>query len=331
MYDLEPERVRKFLRREDPEKAAIQLPSGLRSRLKEVRSVYDEEGVEALFLGGSCFGSCDLADDTAEEAGCDVLVHYGHADMGIPTSLPVLYIEARVEIEPFDALEGNLHELKGSRWGLTTTVQHIDLLKGTKEFLGERGVEALIGEPGPRSRYPGQILGCDWGSARSIADEVDGFIYIGTGRFHPLGISLATDKRVATVNPVSDEFEVMEPKSEDFIRRRLAMLARSEDVENFGVLVSTKPGQERLDLAESLADKLNRQGYESFVIVCDDIEPLKLNDYRLGALVNTACPRIPIDDSDLYDCPVLTPFEARVLLGEEGCEEYHLDEIGVNF
>ena len=48
----------------------------------------------------------------------------------------------------------------------------------------------------------------------------------------------------------------------------------------------------------------------------------------VDAFVNTACPRIAIDDSVKYAKPLLTPFELEVILGEKQWEEgYQFDEI----
>lgn len=41
----------------------------------------------------------------------------------------------------------------------------------------------------------------------------------------------------------------------------------------------------------------------------------------------TACPRIAIDDSQVYDRPLLNPSELEIALGEREWEDYVLDEI----
>ena len=50
--------------------------------------------------------------------------------------------------------------------------------------------------------------------------------------------------------------------------------------------------------------------------------------YPVDAFVNTACPRIAIDDSVRYAKPLITPFELEVALGEKKWElGYKFDEI----
>lgn len=331
MYDFEPETVIEFLKERKIDKVAVQLPSGLRPYLKEIKPVFRDEDVETFFLATSCYGACDLADKQAEELGCDALIHYGHSDMGAPTSLPTLYVETQIEAEPFEALEKALPELKDFKWGLTTTIQHMDYLDEVKDFLEKNDIPTTIGESGSRSSYPGQILGCDWGSAKSVMDEVDGFLYLGTGEFHPKGIALATGKTVISINPVENSCEAFDLDMEDFLQKRAAVIEQAKSAESFGVLVSTKIGQNRLDLAEELKSKLLGEGYDSYILITDEVTPEIMYDYRFGAYVNTACPRLPIDDAERYDSPILTPFEAKVLLGEQDWDPYQLDEIGINF
>jgi 2-(3-amino-3-carboxypropyl)histidine synthase len=327
MYDFEPEKVKRFLKRHRVRRAAIQLPPGLREHLPEIRAPFDEAGIETLVLGDSCHGACDLADAKAERLGCGVLVHYGHADMGLKTSLPTLYVEARMTADPIEAIRAAAPRLKFKRLGLVTTVQHIGFLLKAVKSLRSLGIKPLIGKPGPRAKYDGQVLGCDWGSARSISGKVDGFLYIGTGKFHPLGVSLATGKEVVTVNPVTGGCEKLTPGFEDFLRRRRAAISRAAACDEFGIVVSVKLGQARFKLAAGLINAFKRAGLTAHMIALDEIAPEKLDDFKLGALVCAACPRLPIDDAERFSQPILTPFEARVMLGKASLEPYQLDEV----
>jgi 2-(3-amino-3-carboxypropyl)histidine synthase len=327
VYDFESGKVEEFLKRRKVKRAAVQLPAGLKGRLREITSVFEKAGVEALILADSCYGACDLADKKAKQLGCDALIHCGHADMGLPVCLPTLFVEARMTVDPTKAIERALPELKG-RWGLASTVQHIGHLERTKELLKKNGVEAIIGGPGPRVKYPGQVLGCDWGCVKSVAGDVDGFLYLGTGRFHPLGIALATRKDVVAVNPIAEGWKKLSPKLDDFVRRRKAMIARASVCEKFGVVTSIKPGQRRFKLMEDLVRGLRSSGVSAEPIVADEIVPEKLSEFQMEAFVCAACPWIPIDDAERFDRPVLSPFETMVLLGEMDFEPYQLDEIG---
>ncbi len=325
-YDFESARVKRFLRQHKARRAAIQLPAGLKEHIQEIVEPFAEMGVQTLVLADSCYGACDLADVKAKQLGCDVLVHYGHADMGLPACLPALYIEARMPADPLGVVERALSELKFKRVGLLTTVQHIARLLDVAKLLSSSGIKPFIGRPGTRAKYPGQLLGCDFGCARSVAAYVDGFLYIGTGEFHPLGAALATGKQVLAVNPVLEGFKTLAPDIDAFLRRRKVMIARAAAGERFGVIVSTKPGQTRFKLATRMAEDLKRAGKVARILSVDEVRSEELGDFGLDGFICAACPRIPIDDAERFERPILTPFEARVMLGKAKFEPYRMDE-----
>lgn len=327
MYDFERKKVKRFLELHEAHRPAVQAPSGLREFVDEIILPFKEVDVGPVILADSCYGACDLVDVRAKRLGCDVLIHYGHADMGLSVSLPTLYVEARMKVDPLPAIENTLPALEDSRLGLVTTVQHIGWIDRVKDFLEESGFEVVIGDPGHRVKYPGQVLGCDWSCAKSVVEDVDGFLYLGTGRFHSLGVALATNRKVVMVDPIAKGHEILSPEVDNFLNRRRRMLSRGAVGESFGVLACIKPGQQRLGLAERLAGRLRSHGYEAQVLLVDDLDPEKLNDFEFDVFVSTACPRIAMDDAELYDRPILTPFETRVLVGETDFTPYQLDEM----
>lgn len=327
MYDLEEANVKSFLKKHGAKRAAVQLPAGLREHLPDIMRAFDSAGVETIALADNCYGACDPGDIQAKLLGCDVLVHYGHSDMGIPTCLPTLYVEARMVVDPIKSVEQAISQMNFKRVGLLTTVQHVTHLKNVANLLTSNGLEPLIGEPGNRAKYPGQLLGCDFSCARSIASQVGGFLYIGTGDFHPLGAALATGKQVLAVNPVTEGSKLIAPATDAFLQRRKAMVARAAAGERFGVVASTKRGQARFNLARRLVENLKHSGRDAYLLAVDEVKPEELEDFKSDALVCTACPRIPIDDAERFRCPVLTPFETEVMLGKAKFETYRIDEI----
>jgi len=90
---------------------------------------------------------------------------------------------------------------------------------------------------------------------------------------------------------------------------------------------SRKIGQERMSLARDLkamAEKHNRAGE---IFLMDLVAPDLLEGYRVDAWVNTACPRIAIEDYLTYPKPILTPQEFTIVLGERPWDDYVIDEI----
>jgi len=70
-----------------------------------------------------------------------------------------------------------------------------------------------------------------------------------------------------------------------------------------------------------------KHGRAAEIFLMDLVSPDLLEGYRVDAWVNTACPRIAIEDYLLYKKPILTPPEFEIVLGERPWDDYEFDEI----
>ncbi len=302
-------------------KIAIQIPEGLKTKALEIAKELEEKGFEAVLFSEPCYGACDLLDHEAKLVGCDALVQYGHSEFKIKTELPVFFEEWPSTISAIPIVEQALPFLGWyQKIGLVTTVQHIHELEKIKELIGEK---AVIGKHGPRTKYDGQIQGCDFVSATSI--EADAYLYVGSGNFHPLGIALATGKPVVIADPVHGKVRALAKEREKFLRQRFAAIEACRYAKTFGILVSTKPGQHRKALAEKIGGLLKKHKKEHLTIASRNIKPEDLLGIKVDAYVNTACPRLALDDYPRFGKPVLSYPELRILLGVEKWENYQLD------
>ncbi|MCI0497805.1 MAG: diphthamide biosynthesis enzyme Dph2 [Thermoplasmata archaeon] len=309
---------------------AVQAPEGLKSRALELAKQLEGRGVKVVLFGDPTYGACMVADSRAKAIGAAALVHLGHAPIpGTDTALKVHYIEMRDDLDPGAGIE-EACEILISPVGLVTTVQHVGMLPRVKTLLEERGYKIHVGEAAGRAAYDGQILGCDLSTAHSVEDEVANFLYIGTGRFHPLGVALATGKPVVAMNPYTGTAALVD--AEELLRKRFATIARAMDARRIAIVVTPEGGQSRLALARDLAREFAEAGREAHIIAMDHVLPEAVENFRLDAVVVAACPRIPLDDQERYQVPVLTVGEARMLLkGVDGVldGEYTMDEFSV--
>ena len=100
------------------------------------------------------------------------------------------------------------------------------------------------------------------------------------------------------------------------------------EAKKWGIIVSSKEGQYRLELAKEIKKLLKDSGMEGYVIMVDNVNPDVLLPYfDLDAFIVTACPRIAIDDSQMYKKPLITPQELEIVLNKREWENYQLDEI----
>ena len=83
-----------------------------------------------------------------------------------------------------------------------------------------------------------------------------------------------------------------------------------------------------MELAFNIKKQLNENNMEGFIIMLDNVNPDALLPYlELDAFIVTACPRIAIDDSQMYKKPLITPQELEIVLDKRDWEKYQLDEI----
>lgn len=317
--DFDLERVFKIIKDKNCKTVGLQFPEGLKRRAIDMaRDIEEKTGASVIISGNPSFGACDI--DTALASRVDVLFHFGHASMGEHDN--VVFIEARSNIDVLPAVKTALPLLKAGRIGIITTVQHIHKLKEVSEFLKANGKEAVIGRGDLRVRYPGQVLGCNFTAAHVDCGE---YLYIGSGIFHPLGVAIATKKRVIAADPYLNKAVEVDP--EKFLRKRGGYIASSMNAKVFGIIVSTKSGQDRMKLAQHLCNIAKKHGIEAFIIMMDLVTPEQLLSFKVDAYVNTACPRITIDDAERFHVPVLTPQEFEIVLGERKWGALEMDEI----
>ncbi|HEV8049842.1 MAG TPA: diphthamide biosynthesis enzyme Dph2 [Thermoplasmata archaeon] len=307
-------------------KLALQVPAGLVRNAHDLAGQLREAvGVPVVVASRACFGACDFPSPS-ETPGVDGLVVLGHAPIpNVPLDRPTYFVEMREPGGNPEALAGRA-EAAGvpRRLGLVASVQHLDLVPPFVAALERRGYVVRQGTGDRRLQYPAQALGCNYTSAEAVEGDVDAFLFLGTGRFHPLGLAFAVTKPVWSLDPLRDEVEPPIDRSA-LVRKRQLLVATCRNARRWGILVSTFAGQNRTATALALQSRARARGFDAELFVGDRIDPRDLLGRDVDAYVNTACPRIALDDSDLYPKPVLTVPEFRMAIGETPLEPYQFD------
>lgn len=316
-FDFELERVVQEVEERDAEKVALQFPQGLKRRATAVVDALRERtDAEYLVSGEPCYGACDLDEWLLKRT--DVLVHFGHSP--IRNSRSVVYVEMQSHAEIQGVVQESIEELeKDVEVALVTTAQHSHKFAEAKEILEEQGFDVKTSMGDDRLDKEGQVLGCNYTSVDATAPQV---LYLGGGDFHPVGLAMDhPDKRLVVADPVNDEVRLVD--GERFIRQRYAAIARAQDrnPDKWGVILSTKIGQKREELAYSLVEQYD----DTYLITMDEVTPDRLLHFDADAYVNTACPRITTDDGPRFDDPVLTPTEFEIARGERDWEDLEFD------
>ena len=317
-YRIDFEKLEKWIQAGGFKTILIQSPPGLRGAAVELAEKLSHLTETILLHGGSCWGGCDIAFRDAETLKADAIIHLGHARFLEKTPIPTYYLECRYKIplRLLDALERLESPLAGfKRVGLGLVVQWLDFLGHIRKKLKEMGFDVFVGEPVFPLRYEGQVLGCGYFPLLKISDKVDCFLVIGS-KFHGLGLALQTNKRTYAIDPEAGKIFDLEGDVKKLLRSRYAYIERFKRTRRVGVIVSVKPGQLRLKLASKLRKILKRHNKQVEIFVMDDVSESHLKDLPVEGFVNTACPRLSVEDQLEIDKPLLLPAETLIALGE---------------
>ena len=325
LYNLDLDRVLRKITTLGAKTVGLQFPEGLKIQaVKVARAIEEASGACVVISGDPCFGACDVGDWKMKDS-VDLIVHYGHTPLPLKYEIPTLFIEAFSSVDVKKTLEKSLEYLKDySKIGLVTTTQHLHLLDEISDFYEDRKKEIVVGSS-PSTRK-GQVLGCNFSSIKDL--EAEAILFIGNGNFHPLGIKMFTDTPVIAIDPYNSEIRFMDDYCDRILRIRFARITKAKTAKKWGILVSTKEGQYRMSLAKQIKKLIEDYKMEAYIILVDNVSPDLLLPYmELDAFVVSACPRIAIDDSQMYEKPLITPQELEIVLGKREWENYELDEI----
>jgi len=320
-FDFEEERIKQEIAKLGAKRVLLQLPEGLKPEGPRLAKIIEKTGVLPIISADPCYGACDLATAEAERLGIDLIVHFGHAKLLKHEQVPTVYVEARATVAVAEAVEKAVPLLsKYGKIGLATTVQHVQTLDEAREILVRAGKTAVVGDAG-RVNYAGQVVGCDYSNVRSVANDVEAFLFIGGGRFHALGVALSTSKPTIIADPYENRAYSIDEEAKTVLKQRWACIEEAEHAKTFGVLVGLKIGQKRLGEALKIKEIAEKNGKTAFLFAIREILPEVLMEFpSVDAYVNTACPRISLDAPSKFQKPVLTVNEFMVVSGETSWE-----------
>ncbi len=362
-HDFQLEELIQRIQRNDNRLVALQVPEGLKMQALEMMDEIESgSGAKVVLAADPCYGACDLVHDKMKMMGVELVAHLGHSQMNIDSGMPTQFIDVTYDGDPklapvlpmlkahlqiakkrmaeqpsgelteeeaqerfMDAV-GRMTPLKDTKLGLVGSIQHLHLLPEFHDRLEQAGFDVTIPMGGARLTFPGQVLGCNYSGDD---DTIGHYLFLGSGDFHPIGLVLHTGKPLAMLDPYSgDAIEMSFERIERILRQRFGLIMASMDAEKFGILIGEKPGQMRRTLALRMKRLLEKHGKKGYLLALEHVGPELIDFYPVDAFVNTACPRIAIDDAVKYAKPLITPFELEVALGEKKWElGYQFDEI----
>ena len=229
--------------------------------------------------------------------------------------MDIVYLEARKRIEfNHSKIDKDFFdELKDKNVCVIGTIQYLDFVVRLRDFLQSRGINVIIFK-GKHSKYDLQVLGCDVldinnDALTKLKHDVDVFVYVGDGTFHPKSLLFKFNKPVYCLNPITYKATKLDDTDvEAMLTRQKAALVKFLSSKHIGIIVTLKPGQNKLNLVNKYMEKVKAKfGDKEFYIFLDDtINFSELENFSfIECFINTACPRIAYDDTIKISKPVL--------------------------
>lgn len=320
-YDFEESRIIEEIMERNAKKVLIQLPEGMKKETFRIVGLIKKNCDADVFISGSgCWGGCDVAVEEAKKINADLLIHFGHAPF-VKIDFPVLYVELYSKLDAVSLLDKNMEKLNIDKVGLIGSIQYVKQFENLKKYLESKGKKVLIPKKKGFSAYDGHVVGCEYNSLKTIENEVDGFLVIGN-KFHSLGAALmCVDKKVYLLDEQSNNLELMNGERDKVIRQRAIAIDKVKRAKKIGIVVDKKIGQYNMKIAERLKNDLEKLEKEAIIIIVNEFNPGLMNFYSVDAFIDTACPRISIEDYDRYDKPIINSREASVVVGKRSWEE----------
>ncbi|MFH1751735.1 MAG: diphthamide biosynthesis enzyme Dph2 [archaeon] len=289
----------------------VQLPDGLKQYSLELMEKLDKQfkGKKQLFLlVEPTFGACDLAEEKALSLNCQTIIHFGHEKFYKP-KVRTIYIPIKIPLNNKRIVKLVLEKLETKNFNtiVIAGLQQFSFnLKELKKLLEKEKIKVL---------KTGTVLGCNYEWLVKAEKKVKCIVFIGEGSFHLNGLLLETVKPVLFVNALGLEGKwFQELRREQLVRQKWARIALAKQAKTFGLIVSTKKGQLLLIQALKAKKLIEKKGLKAVLLASDLIKPENFLGLKIDCFVNTACPRIAVDDYQQFNAPVINLKDLKEVL-----------------
>ncbi len=138
-----------------------------------------------------------------------------------------------------------------------------------------------------------QILGC------KIPKTDKTTILIGSGKFHALQIAMQNKTPIYIVGKKISKLD--EKETEKFKKKRKSAIKKFLSSEDIGIIVSTKPGQNNLNRALEIKEKLKLKQKKPYIFITNTLSLNELENFSMDIWINTSCPGLKLDSSEIVD------------------------------
>lgn len=153
--------------------------------------------------------------------------------------------------------------------------------------------------------YKTQVLGC---SNPKFPKETQAILIVGQAKFH--SVSLAYESKLPTYILEDETIEkISEADVKKMENKEKAMYKKYLTSKKIGVLVTNKPGQQRLKSALNYSQNL--KGKKAYMFIANDLNVSEFENFQIDCWVNTACPRMDLTDGNILNLEKLENLEKK--------------------
>lgn len=327
-YNFEIHKCVWNIRKHKAARVALQMPEGLLIYSLIIADILEQFcQVETVVMGDVSYGACCIDDYTARALQCDFIVHYAHLCL-VPidvTKIKVLYVFVTINIDETHMINTfKKNFARGAHIACFGTIQFnptIHSVRAVLEADDDKPMYIIPPQTMPLSK--GEVLGCT--SAR-FDTTIDAMVYVGDGRFH-LESAMIHNPHIPAFryDPYSRKFTREYYDQKQMVAVRTDAISTARNATKIGLILGALGRQGNPQTLDRLEAVLTGGGIEVVKIILSEIFPQKLAMFDdIDAFVQVACPRLSIDWGYAFEKPLLTPYEAMVMMDHDvWMDEYY--------
>lgn len=211
--------------------------------------------------------------------------------------MKTIFIGAKIRNEPdYEKVARLVNEkIPEKKLAICYSNQFVEIARKLPEFLTEKEVLQKT-----------QVLGC---SNPKFKEGVEGIIIVGEGKFH--SVSLAYETGLPTY--ILEEGKIKKITEEEVKKmeeKEKGMYLKYLNSSKVGVLITNKPGQQRMKSALDFTRKIKEKGKKKvYMFIANDLDTHEFENFQIDTWVNTACPRMDLTDGNILNLEKLQNLE----------------------
>lgn len=140
-----------------------------------------------------------------------------------------------------------------------------------------------------------QVLGC---SNPKIPNNTNAILLIGEAEFHSHSLAYESKKNIYLLERGNLK-KIEKQEIENLEKKERNAFANFLNQDEIGIIISTKPGQARLKRALELKNKIKNK--KVYFFLANEINTKEFENFGLKSWVNTACPRMDLEDNRIIN------------------------------